>query len=49
MTLGTDMIVNDGARLLAGETRISYSPNERKTVVLKYDLSKEDTVWPNFK
>jgi len=43
------MVVNDGAKLLEGETRFSYSPDTRKTVVVKYSINDKGTQGPDYK
>ncbi|KAH3831766.1 hypothetical protein DPMN_105036 [Dreissena polymorpha] len=43
VSLSTELAVNDGVRLLDGETRFTYSPDADKTVVMKYTIQQTDS------
>ncbi|XP_060596717.1 uncharacterized protein LOC132750705 [Ruditapes philippinarum] len=49
LSLSTELALNDGSRLLDGQTKLSYTPNENKAVLIKYIIQKEEGDQPSYK
>ncbi|WAR23117.1 APLP-like protein [Mya arenaria] len=49
LTLTTELSVNDGPRLLEGETKFTYSPDLNKAVLLKYIIQDDSKQWTEFR
>ncbi|XP_053394173.1 apolipophorins-like [Mercenaria mercenaria] len=49
LSLSSEIAVNDGNRLLDGQTKLTYSPEVNKAVLVKYIIQQEDGDLPNYK